>query len=144
MPIRPQTRDEFRAATPDRYLADGWLDRDGRPWPEVNGVWATAAAEQWLAAEVAVAETEITLEAFNQALPYYGATADRRVGQLAAESLSLARGVMGQPNHPALVSWLEACLGHVRSGADGGAFMAHFRSAVLQYKLIARAMARRA
>lgn len=141
MPIRPRNRDEMLAATPDRYLAEGWTDGAGRPWPEVRGAWASAAAQQWLAAKVAVQEVEITYEAFNQVLPYYPDAA-ARVADLAAESLALARGVMDQPNHPSFVAWMEACLLNVHHPRDGEAFMAHFKSALLQYALTARTLAR--
>ncbi len=50
---------------------------------------------------------------------------------------------MGQPNNPAFVKWMGTCLGNVHEPAEGEAFMAHFKSALLQYALSARAQGRR-
>ncbi len=92
MPLRPRTREEMLAATPERYLTEGWLDQQGQPWPEARAEWASAAAQQWFASQVAVQEVEITYEAFTQVLPYYGAQAAGTIIDLAAESLALACG----------------------------------------------------
>jgi hypothetical protein len=143
VPLRPRTREQMLAATPECYLAEGWSDSRGQPWPELRAEWASAVAQQWFAGQVAVQEVEITFEAFTQVSPYYGEQVAARITDLAAECLALARGVMGQPNNPAFVNWMDACLRHVHQPADGEAFMVHFKSALLQYALRAKEKRRR-
>lgn len=134
----PSTRDALRKAVPARYLAQGWRDRAGHPFPEVRGWWATAAAEQLFASRVAVQEVETTLEAFQQLLPYYGDRAATELPAVASEALDLVQSLLGQPNNPGLVAWLEPCVLSVRDAADLAAFVAHFRAVSLQYAAMAR------
>lgn len=134
----PSTRDALRKAVPARYLARGWRDHAGYPFPEIRGWWATAAAEQLLASRVAVQEVETTLEAFLQIPPNYGERAASELPTVASEALDLVQGRLGQPNNPGFVTWLEPCVLSVRDAADLAAFAAHFRSVSLQHVAVAR------
>ena len=44
--MRTYTREELLALTPQIYLSEGYLDRMGRPHPELAADFATAAACQ--------------------------------------------------------------------------------------------------
>lgn len=134
----PSTREALRKAVPARYLARGWRDRAGHPFPEIRGWWATAAAEQLLAARVAVQEVETTLEAFQQVLPYYGDRAAAELPALASEALDVVQNLLAQPNNPGFVAWVEPCVLAVKDTADLAAFVTHFRAVSLQYATVAR------
>lgn len=136
--LQPINRDLLRAWVPARYLARGWRGPDGRPHPELTGWWATAAAEQLLAGQVAVQELEATFEALLQMLPYYeDRVDDGGAAEAGFESLHLAANLLGQPNNPALVAWLEPCLLAVSSWDDAKMLMAHLRAVLLQYLAVA-------
>ncbi|NYZ12507.1 hypothetical protein HL658_08090 [Azospirillum sp. RWY-5-1] len=134
----PSTRDALRKAVPALYLARGWRDHAGHAFLEIHGWWATAAAEQLLASRVAVQEVQTTLEAFQQILPYYGDRAAAELPAVASEALDLVQNLLGQPNNPGFVAWLEPCVLSVRDAADLAAFLAHFRAVSLQYAAVAR------
>lgn len=134
-------RTALRALTPDRYLAEGWQAPEGGVRREATGLWATAAAEQLLAADVPAAEVAATYEAFRQVLPYYGAAAAAALDDVRDEALDLVAKLLGQPNHHGLRDWAAACLARVREPQDVEAFMAHFRAVSLQYEVIAGAAA---
>lgn len=143
-PIPSVDRATLRAVGPDRYLAGGWFDPAGRPRAELTAVWATAAAEQMRAGRVAVQELEATLEAFRQVAPYYERREPFDVGAMATESLDLVAQLLGQPNNPALVAWIEPCIARVEGRVAFEAFLLHLRAVLLRYGAIVAAAPPRA
>lgn len=133
----PLNRATLRAWTPQRYLRDGWFAADGAPPAELTGWWATAAAEQLLAGQVAPPEMETTLAAFLQMRPYYQGRDPFDATAMTIECLRIVEGVLGQPNNPALVAWLEPCVSAIKDWRDLNAFMTHLRAVVLQYATLA-------
>lgn len=131
-------RATLRSVGPQRYLADGYLDADGQPRAELTAVWATAAAEQLLAGHLAVQELETTAEAFRQMFAYYEHRTPFDPSALATESLDLVVQLLGQPNNPALLAWVEPCIAAVDGTPAFAAFMRHLRAVLLQYAAISR------
>lgn len=132
----PLNRATLRACTPERYLRDGWFAANGALPAELTGWWATAAAEQLLAGQVAPHEVETTLAAFLQMRPYYQDRDAFDAAAMTTECLRIVEGVLGQPNNPALVAWLEPCVSAIQEWRDLNAFMTHLRAVVLQYTIL--------
>jgi hypothetical protein len=128
----------MRELVPQRYLVNGWTDPNGRPFKELSGVWATAAAEQLINGHVATHEVETTLEAFLQVLPYYADRDPLDFTAVAFESLGLVAGVLGQPNNPAMIRWMEPCVLAVKTWPDVKAFLIHLRSISIQSSVLAQ------
>lgn len=137
-PTPSADRAALRGFLPEKYLANGWRDAQGRLFPDISRLWATAAAEQLLAGQVAVQELETTLQAFLQTLPYYQDKEPLDFVAVGFESLHLVAGLLGQPNNPTLVAWIEPCVLAVRDMQDAKAFLTHLRAVALQYPVLAR------
>jgi hypothetical protein len=138
MPNSSLGRAQLLSLRPEEYLKKGWYHADDTIFSELSSLWATAAAEQMKACKVAAQEVEVTLEAFLQMAPYYKSVDSFEFSNLASESLHLAAGLLGQPNNPGLVDWVEACAAKVLSFQDLKPFLVHFRAISLQYPVVSR------
>jgi len=75
----PMTREDLLALTPQVYLRNGYRTPDGVAWPELEGLWPLAAAEQLRAAGVIPSALD---RAIGRALPaLLKAQASARDGQ---------------------------------------------------------------
>jgi len=130
-------RSALLALTPAVYLRRGYRDERGEPWPDLLGVYATAAATQFEAAEASPDEVSATFEAFRQSLPLYSGTPAERFAGAIGEALELVSMMMqGQANNAGITRWLAACGPAVLTEDDLQAFLEHFRNAMRQYVLI--------
>ena len=129
-------RSELLALTPLRYLGDGFRDETGQLRPELQGVFATAAATQLEEAEASPQELAATLEAFRQALPLHRAKPRKRFSAAVAEALETVAIMYSKPNNRGIVTWLELCATAVRTEDDIAAFVEHFTAVVRQYGVI--------
>lgn len=57
----PADRQSLLALTPAIYLAKGFRQPDGSPWPELRTTWSLAAAEQLRTAGITPAQLDATL-----------------------------------------------------------------------------------
>src|SRR5207244_10125624 len=112
--MKEYTRDELLALTPARYLADGFVD-GGKPRPELQSTYATAAAQQLLAADRSPQEFAFTYEALKQSLPLHDGPAPQRIRATLDEALETVRGMIRQPNNPGLTKWLNECAALVKT-----------------------------
>ena len=136
--MQEHSRGDLVALGPDRYLADGFHDASGAPRPELRGLYATAACTQLLDAELAPQELGFTFEALRLLLPQHdeGSPTVRLVAATREALETVARSIQ-QRNNRGLVTWLDACIRHVRTDADLDAFLDHMRAVTRQYALLA-------
>lgn len=135
--MREYTKDELLALTPERYLANGYLDAAGRVQAELNGDHATAAATQLRAAETPAQELIFAFEALKILLAKYDGTPRARAGGALEEALVNTAQMIHQPNNPGLVHWLRACAAAIRQPADIDAMLGHILAVVRLYTAIA-------
>lgn len=130
-------RTALLALTPAVYLRRGYRDERGEPWPDLLGVYATAVATQFEAAEASPDEVSAMFEAFRQSLPLYSGTPAERFAGAVGEALELvSRMMQGQANNAGIARWLAACGQAVLTESDLQAFVEHFRTVMRQYILI--------
>lgn len=138
--MQEYTRADLLALTPERYLADGFLDGAGRPRPELRSDWATAASTQLLVgAELSPQEFAFTYEALNLALARQtedGPPLERAVAAL-DEALEVVGRMIRQPTNEGLEEWLEACVAHVSRAGDLDALLEHVQATMRQYAMFA-------
>ena len=135
--MREYTRAQLLELTPALYLEDGFVDRAGKPRPELQTGYATAAGIQLLVAQLSPQELAFTLEALRQCLPLHKGPVPQRVQAAIAEALDTVRGIIRQPNNPGLQKWINECATAVKQPADLEAFLLHFRAVLRQYSVIA-------
>lgn len=135
--LRDYTRDQLLALTPARYLEDGFTDRSGKPRPELQTGYATAASLQLLAAQLSPQELGFTYEALRQTLPLHSGPAPQLIRAATQEALETVRGLIRQPNNPGLEKWLNECAASVKQPADLEAFLLHVQAVLRQYGVIA-------
>jgi hypothetical protein len=131
------TRDDLLALTPERYLAEGYVDPAGSARRELATVFATAASTQFLAGEVAPQELSLTAEAVRQILPLHDGAPSARAQAAAQEALALVANAIQQRNNEVLARWLQQCARAVRTEADLMAFLSHLLATERQYGPIA-------
>ena len=134
--MRDYSRTELLALTPARYLKDGFFDGKGKPKPGLQGIYATAAATQLLAAELAPQELGFTCEALKQTLALQSGPAPQRIRAALEEALETVRGMIRQPNNPGLKKWINECAALVKTPADIEAFLLHCLAVLRQYNVI--------
>jgi hypothetical protein len=134
--MRAYSREELLALTPARYLKEGFVDNKGKPKPELLTGYATAAATQLLAAEVAPQELAFTYEALRQTLPMQEGPPPKRIRGAVEEALGIVRGMIQQPNNPGLTKWTNDATAMVKGPADIDAFMAHFLAVLRLYSVL--------
>ncbi len=136
--MQARTRDELLALTPDRYLREGYLDREGTLRPALLADYATAAATQLMAAEASPQELSLTLEGVRQLLPLQdGDAAAARLDAALDEALEVTSSAIQQPNNEGLAEWISACADGVRTEADLEAFLEHVEAVLRQHALLA-------
>ena len=135
--VRDYTRAELLALLPERYLAEGYCDGTGLPRPELRTEWATAAATQLLADEVAPQELAFTLEAFRFSLDFQEGDARTQAADASREALATVTRMIQQPNNEGLIQWLEQCAAHVASEDDLAAMESHMEAVLLLYAVVA-------
>ena len=140
--MRDYTREELLELSATRYLADGWADDRGKPLAALQATYATAAATQFLAAEVSPQEFAFTFEALKLALPMHAGTPSARIEGALDEALEVVRAMIRQPNHARLMQWLRDCAAAVKTAADIDAFLEHVMAVLRQYSVIAAAASR--
>ena len=140
--MRDYTREELLELSASRYLAEGWLDKLGKPLAALLTTYATAAATQFLAAELAPQEFAFTYEALKLALPMHAGTPPARIEGALDEALEVVRAMIRQPNHARLVQWLRDCAAAVKTAPDLDAFLEHAMAVLRQYSVIAAAVSR--
>jgi hypothetical protein len=134
--MREYSRDELLALTPARYLSDGFVDDRGKPRPELQTAYATAAATQLLAAGLSPQEFAFTYEALRQALPLHDGPAPKRIRAVVDEALETVRGMIRQPNNPGLAKWINECAAQVKGPSDIDAFLAHVLAVLRLYSVM--------
>lgn len=134
----PTTREDMLEQTPDRYLADGFLDGSGQVRPELLGEYAMAAAVQLLEAELSPQELAFTLEAMKYTLPMAeGEPPPVQAMEALLEALTTVGRMIRQPNNEGLVRWSRDCAAHVRQAADIPAWLAHMGAVLKRLGLLA-------
>lgn len=130
-------QEDLLARTPDRYLADGFVDGSGAIRPDLLGVDATAAGVQLLAADAAPQELGFTLGALTLLTAQHErGSAPQRLSSALGEALATVARAIQQPNNAGLVQWLDACRARVATEADLQAFLKHFEAVNRQYGLL--------
>src|SRR6185369_11807580 len=105
--IRDYTRAELLALTPGKYLANGFVDKKGKPVPELQNTYATAASTQLLAGDLSPQELAFTYEALKQTLSLHEGAPDKKAKAALDEALETVRGMIKQPNNPGLTKWIN-------------------------------------
>ena len=131
------SREELLALTPDKYLADGYLDGALHPRPELRTEWATAAATQLADDAVAVQELAFTYEALRAILPQTRGAAPTRADSALDGSLAAVARLIAQDNNEGLVVWLEDCVAAVRRDEDLDALLQHVLAVLRRYSVTA-------
>ena len=134
--MREYSRDKLLALTPARYLSGGFVDRTGKPRPELQTGYATAAATQLLAAELSPQELAFTYEALRQSLAVQDGAAPKRIRAAVEEALETVRGMIRQPNNKGLTKWINECAALVKGPPDIDAFLVHFLAVLRQYSVL--------
>jgi hypothetical protein len=137
--MREYSRQELLALTPSRYLADGFVDKNGKPRPELQTGYATAAATQLGAADLSPQELQFTYEALRQSLALQEGSPQEQVQAAMEEALETVRGMIQQPNNPGLTQWLKECAAMVKTQADLDAFLAHILAVLRLYTVLVAA-----
>lgn len=136
--MQGHSREELLALTPARYLSEGFLDEAGAPRPALRDDWATAAATQLLAAELAPQELTFTVEAFHIAVPMHADKPPPAQAMVALQdALETVRRMIRQPNNQGLVTWARDCALQVRRPGDVAAMEEHMRAVQRLYGLLA-------
>jgi len=123
--------------TPDRYLANGFVDATGKIRPEHLGFHAFAAALQFQHANVPVQELAATYEALAQLMPLTEGSPTRRLREAVEEALDLVARMLNIANSEAIEDWIIACAEHIHTQADLDAFLAHFQAVMRHYGALA-------
>jgi hypothetical protein len=134
--MREYSRKDLLALTPGKYLAKGFTDAKGKPKPELQTDYATAAATQLLAGKVSAQELAFVYEALRQTLPLHKGSPPEKIQPALEEALEIVRGMIQQPNNPALVKWIGACAAAVKRPQDINALVDHIQAALRQYTAI--------
>src|SRR5260221_6951450 len=134
--IRDYSRAELLDLTPANYLANGFADGKGKPLPELQNTYATAAAMQLLAAELSPQELAFSYEALKHALPLHDRPAPEKARAALDEALETVRGMIKQPNNPGLTKWINQCATSVKSPADLEALLAHMLAVLRLYSVM--------
>jgi hypothetical protein len=137
--MKEYSRAELLALTPARYLADGFFDGEGKPRRELRAEYATAAATQFKAAELAPQELAFTNEALKQTLEMQDDRSANGFKDSLTEALATVEHMIQQPNNRGLVTWLQECAAAVKRPADIDALLAHLLAVLRQYTVIAAA-----
>lgn len=140
--MRDYTREELLELSATRYLADGFVDRRGKPLAELQTTFATAAATQFLAVQLSPQELAFTYEALKQALPLHTGTPSAQIQGALREALEVVRAMIKQPNNARLEQWLGECAAAVKTKADLDAFVEHLMAVLRQYTVIVAAVSR--
>jgi hypothetical protein len=137
------SRDDYLALTPERYLAGGFCEPDGRVRRALLGEAAMAAATQLAASGASPQELAFTYEAIRALLPLHADEIDAGARQLAtlAEALATVARMIRQPNNEGILSWSRSCASFVRSDGDIEALLAHMQAVLRLLELLARAAA---
>jgi hypothetical protein len=122
--------------TPSEYLKDGYRDKTGRPWPELQNTFATAVATQLGTTETSPQELAGTLEALRQVLPWHSGPSNERFREACMEALEIVSSLYQQTNNRGIVNWLDRCTFAVREPEDIDAFIDHFVAVVRQYTVL--------
>jgi hypothetical protein len=132
------TRDELLALTPDRYLAEGYVEKITRRRPELTGAWATAACNQLMAAECSPQEVGFTIDAIRLLLPEHDEPdPGERLHATVQEAIEVVARAIQQPNNEGLLRWLTECVAPVETDADIEAFLEHAEAVRRQYAILA-------
>jgi hypothetical protein len=134
--MRDYTRAELLALTPAKYLAKGFVNAKGKPVPELQNTYATAAAMQLLAGELSPQELAFTYEALKQTLPLHDEPPAKKAKAALDEALETVRGMIKQTNNTALTKWINQCATFVKSPADLEAFSAHILAVLRLYSVM--------
>jgi len=135
------SRDDYLALTPERYLAGGFREPDGRIRRALLGEAAMAAATQLAASGASPQELAFTYEAIRALLPLHADVPDAGPRMLGtrAEALATVARMIRQPNNEGILSWSGSCAGFVRSDADIEALQAHMQAVLRLLDLLAQA-----
>lgn len=134
--MRDYTRQELLELSASRYLSDGFIDPRGKPFAALQTTFATAAATQFLDAQLSPQELAFTYEALKQVLPLHAGIPSARLREAIAEALEVVRAMVKQPNNARLKQWLGECSTYVKTKADLEVFLEHFMAVLRQYTVI--------
>ena len=137
--MKDYSRAELLALTPAKYLADGYLDGQGKPKTELKSNYATAAATQFLAAQLSPQELAFTYEALKQCLALQTGTPSKKMTGAVDEALEVVSGMIRQRNNPGLSAWLKQCAAAVRKPAEPDALLEHVLAILRQYSIVVAA-----
>jgi len=135
--MRTYTREELLALIPEIYLCEGYLDRTGRPHPELAADFATAAAAQLRLADLSPQELAFTYEAVRLALAQQEGSATERARAGVREALEIVMRMIRQTNNEGLSKWLDACVAAIRRPEDIDALLQHMRAVLRLYTIMA-------
>lgn len=140
--MRDYSREELLELSASRYLSGGFVDRSGKPLVELQTTYATAAATQFLDAELSPQELAFVYEALKQVLPMHEGAPSKRIQGAIAEAMEIVRAMVKQPNNVRLKQWLGECAASVKTEADLEAFLDHFMAVLRQYTVIVASASR--
>ena len=138
--MREFTRQQWLELRPAIYLAEGYIGPDGALRPDFLGDYATAAANQLIAAELSPQELGLTYEGLRQLLPVHPGSPQQSLLGAFEETLLVVARAIRQENNGGLVNWLSECASVVTSQAELDGFMAHVRAVMRLYTIMAGAM----
>ena len=135
--MRSYTRDELLALTPSHYLADGYFDDVGQWRSELASDYATAAATQFLVAELPAQELAFTFQALRLILPQHDGPPRQKAQAALDEALETVTRMTRQTNNEGLVQWLRECVEEVEQPRDIDALIRHIQAVLRLYTVIA-------
>ena len=124
------TRDDLLRLTPAEYLRDGFRGPDGAPYRPLRGLWATAAANQLIAAGVPPQELAAYFEAIRQTIDLYAEPLPGRLYASMKEAGQIVSNMYNKDINAGLVYWALECARRVRDADDYAAFMNHGKSVI--------------
>jgi hypothetical protein len=140
--MRDYKREELLELSASRYLSEGFVDKRGKPFAELQTTFATAAATQFLDAQLSPQELAYTYEALKQVLTLHAGTPSAQILGAIAEALEVVRAMVKQPNNARLKQWLAECAAAVKTDKDINAFLEHYMAVLRQYTVIVASVSR--
>jgi hypothetical protein len=119
--------------TPNVYLRRGFRWGNGERFPELNGIWATAASLQMENAEASPQELAFTLDALREVALLHRPFDSNFVAEVTQEAIETVRGMIEQPNNRGIVRWIADCRPAIRNQRDFDDWLSHMQAVVRQY-----------
>jgi hypothetical protein len=130
------SREQLLARRATDYLAQGLCDEAGQLHAELTGLGAFAVSTQFDETAVSPQELAFTLEMLKQVLDMSegdGQAANARFTAARQDTLEHVSRLLTQPNHIAVLGWIQECTPFIQTEADIQAFVKFFQSVLQQY-----------